>query len=129
MSNETKWDLLAALAALKKKDRKAFNALLLKLNVEKWSEIKEEQFPEAMATCRAKLGDAEASDGEMVEEIGDAAKVDAMGRERNAKLRPTAKADDLRTLINGAPDLATGLERAAFALYTREANRANAATK
>lgn len=48
--------LMMALGALKRKDPTAFNALLEKLGVDRWSDIDPSKWGEAVATCSAATG-------------------------------------------------------------------------
>lgn len=75
--------LMMALGALKKKDPSAFDALLKKLGVSKWSAIDPSRYGDAIATCSAatgrtfKMPDAEMSDDEVAAELGGNAEDDA----------------------------------------------------
>ena len=133
MPKNTRMDLLNAIAALKRADRKAYDGLLRELKITSWREVCVDDFENVIATCTAKIGEIEMSGEEIVAELADDPKLgvhdtlDRAALDRNAKSEINAGIDDdLRTVINGAPDLATGFARASAALFARNRNRANA---
>jgi hypothetical protein len=127
-------EVLAALAALKRKDLKAFKSVLLDLDIERWQDIKENSFGEVIATCQAKLdggeidNNAEGSVAELADpKLGLRDTLDRDGLARNAKSEITAGiGNDLALTINSAPTLAEGFNNAAKMLHARNANRAAA---
>jgi len=138
MPSPSRMELLNSMAALKRADKKAYNALLLELNIQKWQDVSVDDYGRAIATCRAALGDGEISNDaeDTIAELADDPKLsvhdtlDRAGLARNAKSEITAGiGDDIATVINGAPSIAEGFNAAARMLHARAKNRAQEVAK
>jgi hypothetical protein len=72
MSKSLQMEVLNALAGLKKTDEKAYNALLSKLNCDRWSQISENDYGAVLMECHTRLiqPESDLSDGNVVAELG-----------------------------------------------------------
>lgn len=124
MSDATQMDVLNSLAALKRKDEKAFHKLMDKLNVDRWQDIKANDYGPVVMQAKAIIGNAKVTPPEMLAALGGAstgnlqADLNKMAAHHYGDA-DTETAEAMKSVINGAPSLVEGFNRVAAAINAR----------